>query len=227
MVDGTVEGAYLSGMALAGRVAEAHCPEVPADVPLPDPPGPDGGGPGPAGAAAPGGLTHDDRWGRGPWPRLDADPAPALHRWNGRPVTGPHPRLVLPHPPRRGGGGGGEGEADESEPGGAPVVGRPITMRAEEDSEAGRLAGLSDGLRDCRPETRSDSAAGAGAAPADAGGGRRAASFADAPTTGDGFGGGGGGGAGGADLLRVDSRPCTPADGLCDSDGGGPPADSA
>ena len=234
LLDGTLEGAYLSGAALAGRVAEVHSPEVPADAALD--PGPAGGG----------GLTHDDRWGRGPWPVLDAQPEAVRHRWNGRPVTGPKPRLVL-RGPRGAAGGIGAGEDGCDGPGrngggievgppevGPPEVGRPVTSRAVEDEAAERLAGLSDQLCDSRPATRGVTADGydhsvaglraaveCGRVAAAEGGlavdsaetprpARRkvAVGFADSVE----FASGGGSGSSGPDLLRVDSRPGTGAD---------------
>lgn len=74
LVDASVEGAFLSGCALADRVAESHAT---CTVPnyFQDPAGPEISG-----------LTHDDKWSKGPFGALDADPTVSLHYWNGRPA---------------------------------------------------------------------------------------------------------------------------------------------
>jgi predicted NAD/FAD-dependent oxidoreductase len=107
LVEGCVEGAFLSGQALANRVMDAHSSCVPADFTL-----------APSKfVAAESGIDHSDKWGYGEWPLLDVEEGKETFRWNGRPVTKRHARTVVAQPNPSG-----------------PPVGRPLTQAIHVDN---------------------------------------------------------------------------------------------
>jgi hypothetical protein len=88
LVEGSVEGAFLSGQALASRVVDAHASYVPSDFTL-----------APTKYANKGAdIDHSDRWGYGDWPDLDVESMEGRYRWNGRPVTKHAARSVVAAP---------------------------------------------------------------------------------------------------------------------------------
>ena len=109
LVEGTVEGAFLSGAALAQRLIEAHASYVPADFSL-----------APNKNMTDAGVDHSDRWGYGDWPELDVDANHQQFRWNGRPVTKRATRLMF-QPPN---------------PFAGVPLGRPLTRNVCEDPDA-------------------------------------------------------------------------------------------
>jgi hypothetical protein len=83
-----VEGAFLSGQALAAKVQDVHAAYVPTDFTI-----------------APTkrsqelcGIDHSDRWNYGDWPDLDVEEMCEKFHWNGRPVTKRAARTVFARP---------------------------------------------------------------------------------------------------------------------------------